>query len=380
MPHPLIWAEIDLGAIAHNVRELRRITDPNAQLLIAVKANGYGHGAVEVARTALDHGADQLGVARLEEGVALRRAGIDAPILVMGFTPAEKADQLIEHNLMPAVYSMKNAANLAAAAKAMNRTLTFHIKVDSGMGRLGVPCRDLRLDDSGRAGDDITAMTRLSGLELQGVFTHFATADHADKDFARLQFCRFERLLADLSSAGVTVPVRHAANSAAIIDMPETHLDMVRAGISVYGLYPSADVDQGRIDLRPALQLKARIIHLKRVPAGTKISYGGTYETTAPATIATVPVGYGDGYSRLLSNRGQMLVGGKRAPIVGRVCMDLTMLNVSHIEAAAMGDEVVLIGCQGDERISADEVAAQLDTINYEVVTALMARVPRVYK
>jgi alanine racemase len=174
--------------------------------------------------------------------------------------------------------------------------------------------------------------------------------------------------------------VRHAANSAAIIDLPGTHLDMVRAGISVYGLYPSAEVDQGRIDLRPALQLKARIIHLKRVPAGTKISYGGTYETPAPATIATVPVGYGDGYSRLLSNRGQMLVGGKRAPIVGRVCMDLTMLDVSHIEAAAMGDEVVLIGRQGDERISADEVAARLDTINYEVVTTLMARVPRVYK
>lgn len=380
MPHPLIRAEIDLGAIAHNVRGLRRITDPKAQLLIAVKANGYGHGAVEVARTALDHGADQLGVARLEEGAALRRAGIDAPILIMGFTPAEKADQLIEHNLMPTVYSMENTANLAAAAKAMNRTLTFHIKVDSGMGRLGVPCSDLRLDDSRKAVNDITAMTRLPGLQLQGVFTHFATADHADKDFARLQFSRFKGLLADLSSAGVAIPVRHAANSAAIIDLPETHLDMVRAGISVYGLYPSAEVDQGRIDLRPALQLKARIIHLKRVPAGTGISYGGTYKTTAPATIATVPVGYGDGYSRLLSNRGQMLVNGKRAPIVGRVCMDLTMLDVSHIEEVAMGDEVVLIGRQGDERIPADEVAAQLDTINYEVVTTLMARIPRVYK
>jgi alanine racemase len=380
MAYPLIWAEIDLGAIAHNVRELRRIIAPSAQLLIAVKANGYGHGAVEVARTALGHGADQLGVARLEEGVALRRAGIDAPILVMGFTPAEKTDQLIEHNLIPAVYSMENAVNLSTAAKAVNRTLTFHIKVDSGMGRLGVPCGELRLDESAKAVDDITAMTRLPGLELQGVFTHFATADHAEKDFARLQFSRFEQLLADLSSAGVAIPVRHAANSAAIIDLPETHMDMVRAGISVYGLYPSAEVDQGRIDLRPALQLKARIIHLKRVPAGTKISYGGTHETTAPATIATVPVGYGDGYSRLLSNRGQMLVGGKRAPIAGRVCMDLTMLDVSHIETVAMEDEVVLIGCQGDERISADEVAAQLHTINYEVVTTLMARIPRIYQ
>jgi len=380
MTKPLIWAEIDLTAIAHNIRELRRITRPDAQLLIAVKANGYGHGAVEVARTALENGADQLGVARIEEGVALRQAGISAPILIMGRTAADQVHELLDHDLMPTVFALDNAQKMSAVATSLKRTLAFHIKVDSGMGRLGVACDALRLDRRRDAADEIKAMVRLPGLELRGVFTHFATADHLEKDFARLQFARFRELLGDLESAGVHLPLKHAANSGAIIDMPETHLDMVRAGISVYGLYPSAEVNQKHIALRPALQLKATIIHLKRVPAGTRISYGGTWQASAPTAIATIPVGYGDGYSRLLSNRGQMLVGGKRAPIVGRVCMDLTMLDVGDIKGVEAGDEVVLIGRQGEEFISADEVAAQLDTINYEVVTTLMARVPRVYK
>ncbi len=379
MQMPLIWAEIDRAAIAHNVRELRRLTNSQAHLMVAVKANGYGHGAIEVARTALENGATRLGVARIEEGVALRKAGIAAPILIMGYSPSEGLGQLLTYHLMPTIFSLDNARHLSAAAAARQQRLTIHVKVDTGMGRLGVPWDALRLDKTGAAAADIATISQLPGLELQGVYTHFATADHKDKQYALQQFEYFTHLLAELNKTGQELPLRHAANSGAIIDMPETHLDMVRAGISVYGLYPSSEVNHNIIDLQPALTLKARVIFIKQVPAGTKISYGGTYETATDTTIATIPVGYGDGYSRLLSNRGQMLVNGQRAPIVGRVCMDLTMLDVGHIDRVQPGDEVVLIGRQGDEEITADEVAAQLDTINYEIVTALTARVPRIY-
>lgn len=380
MQMPLLWAEIDLAAIAHNVRELRRVTDPRSKLMVAVKANGYGHGAVDVARTALKNGATHLGVARLEEGIRLRKAGIATPILILGYTPAHCTPKLLTHHLMPTIYSLDNARNLSAAATAQDQHLTIHIKVDTGMGRLGIPWDALRCDDTGTAVDDIAAITRLPGLNLQGVYTHFASADHQDKSEAKKQLAHFQQLLAAIKNKGLKIPLRHAANSGAIIDMPEAHLDMVRAGIAVYGLYPSSEVKRHRIDLRPALELKARIIHLKQVPAHTKISYGGTFETAAATAIATIPVGYGDGYSRLLSNNGHMLVHGQRAPIVGRVCMDLTMLDVGKIDAVRAGDEVVLIGNQNDAMISADEVAAATGTINYEVVTSLTARVPRLYR
>ncbi|MGD9247170.1 MAG: alanine racemase [Desulfobacteraceae bacterium] len=379
MPRPLIWAEINLSAIAHNVRQLRRIIHPKAQFMVAVKANGYGHGAVQVARTALKNGADQLGVARLQEGVELRRAGIQAPILIMGYTPAQHARLLLEQRLMPTLCSLENARQMSAAATALDQTIRCHIKVDSGMGRLGIPCDALRLDKEGSATDEIRALAILPGLDLAGLFTHFATADHREKKFAQLQFSRFLDLAAELETTGVHIPLKHAANSGAIIDMPETHLDMVRAGISVYGLLPSRQVDHTRIELQPAMELKAKVINIKAVPAGTKISYGGTWQAPTATTIATIAVGYGDGYRRRLSNRGRMIVGGKKAPIVGRVCMDLTMLDVGHIDGVELEQEVVLMGRQADECILADDIADQLDTINYEVVTALMPRVQRVY-
>ncbi len=373
----LIWAEIDHDAIAHNVRELRRITHPQARLLAAVKADAYGHGAVAVSRTALANGASHLGVARYSEAVALRQAGISAPILIFGFTPADRAALLHELQLTPAVYSLENARALSAPHGSRGERLAVHIKVDTGMGRLGIPCEALRLDKERTPVEEIGAIAALPGIRLEGVFTHFAASDEAEKSSAREQFSRFQDLLHRLREAGLHLPLRHAANSGAIIDLPETHLDMVRAGIAIYGLFPSGHVDHARIELRPAMSLKARIIHLKKVPTGTAISYGGTYRTTRPATIATVPVGYGDGYDRGLSNRGSMLVRGRRAPIAGRVCMDLTMLDVSHIPEVQVGDEVVMIGRQGNETVRADELAALLGTINYEVVTRLMERVPR---
>jgi alanine racemase len=383
MEPPLIWAEIDLAAIAHNVRELRRITAPRARLMIAVKANAYGHGAVQVARAGLENGVDQLGVARIEEGIELRRAGIRAPILVFGYTPACLAPVLADYDLTASVFSLQGAVLLDAALNK-DRRVAVHLKVDTGMGRMGLlPDQRRYIADGVNPGpgavEEVLGIAALKNLRLEGLWTHFAVSDEADKSYTRQQLQIFGELIQSLKDNGLAISIHHAANSGAIIDMPESHLDMVRAGISVYGLYPSRQVDMKKIDLRPALTLKARITHVKQVPAGTRISYGGTWQSSRPTTIATVPVGYGDGYSRSLSNRWQMLVHGRRAPIVGRVCMDLTMIDVGHIDDVRVEDEVVLIGRQGDEVISADDVAAQLNTINYEVVTALMPRVPRVY-
>jgi alanine racemase len=373
-----VWAEIDLSALAHNIRALRRMTHPSARLMVAVKANGYGHGAEQTARIALENGATDLGVARIEEGIALRRAGIAAPVLVFGYTSAHCVSQLIACGLVPAVYSLAHARQLAAALRPGQR-LPIHVKVDTGMGRLGLPCDALRMAGMPPAAEEIAHIAALKGLTLEGLFTHFATADHKRLDYARLQFDRFRKLFVQLERAGCAIPLRHAANSGAILQMPETHLEMVRAGIAVYGLYPSAEVDRFLIDLKPVMSLKSTIIQLKPVPAGTAISYGCTYTTPAPTTIAVVSVGYADGYPRGLSNKGAMLVGGRRVPIVGRVCMDLTMIDVGALPSVQVGDEVVLIGRQGEAKISADEVAATLGTINYEVVSALTERVARVY-
>jgi alanine racemase len=376
---PNIWAEIDLAAIAHNVRELRRVTRPEALLMAVVKGDGYGHGAVAVARTSLANGAAMLAVARLEEGVALRQAGFEVPILVFGRPFADQAEDLIRHHLIQSVLDLEDAEMLSGAARARGATVAVHLKVDSGMGRLGlVPASR----PAGRLPSTVAraaAIAKLPGVRLGGVFTHFAAADRADKTFARLQFDVFTAFLEALERAGIDPGLRHAANSAAVIDLPHTHLDAVRPGIALYGLYPSPEVDTTRVDLRPAIALKARVLQVKPVPAGSPVSYGMTWKAPRDTLIATVPAGYADGLSRRLSNRGRMLVRGRSAPIVGRVCMDLTMLDVGAIEGVAPGDEAVIIGRQGDQMISADEMAGLLGTINYEVVFTNPLRVPKVY-
>ena len=381
---PLVWAEVDLAAIAQNVRELCRVVKPQSRLMVAVKANAYGHGAVEVARTALAHGADWLGVARFEEAVALREAGIAAPILIFGYTPPRHTRELIRLHLTQSVYSLPAARALSEQTAGSGDRLKIHLKVDTGMGRLGMLTDEHRPGPSGvapanAAVREVLQMAELPGLLLEGIFTHFASADSSDKTYTRNQLALFEDMIDRLEKAGLSFEIRHAANSGGIIDMPQTHLDMVRAGISLYGLYPSDEVHRSSIALAPALAWKARIVHLKKVPAGFHVSYGMTHRTAQPTTIATVPVGYGDGYSRLLSNRGSMLVGGRRAPIIGRVCMDLTMLDVGHIPEVSVEDEAVILGRQGEEEITAEEIAGLVGTINYEVVTAISARVPRIF-
>ena len=377
---PHIWAEIDLPAIAHNVRELRRITRPQARMMAVVKADGYGHGALEVARTVLAAGADMLAVARIDEGIRLREAGFQAPILVFSPTYPAFAEDLIAYDLIQSVGGLPAARALDAVARRCGKMLPVHLKVDSGMGRLGLRPDALRIDAAGSALDEVAAIVQLPGLRLGGTYTHFAAADEQNKDYAHRQFGLFQDFLQALGRAGIDCGLRHAANSAALIDLPQTHLDAVRPGIALYGLYPSRDVDQTRAALKPALSLKTRLLQVKTVPAGTKISYGMTWEAPRATVIGTVAAGYADGLQRRLSNRGTMLVGGRRAPIVGRVCMDLIMLDLGPDARAAAGDEVVIIGRQGDAEISADEIAEALGTINYEVVFTNITRVPRLYR
>ncbi|RPJ09248.1 MAG: alanine racemase, partial [Deltaproteobacteria bacterium] len=355
------------------------------RVMAVVKANGYGHGAVEVARTALANGAEWLGVARLPEAIPLREAGFGVPILVFGYTPPAEAGRLIEYDLRQSVYSPAAARAYSAAAAARGKRIRVHLKVDTGMGRLGmVPAALSGKTPSHAVGEDFireaTAIASLPGLDAEGIFTHFAASDSADTTYARQQLALFLDVLSALRAAGLEFAVRHAANSAAVIALPESHLDLVRPGIALYGLRPSDEVDLTSISLQPAMALKARIIHLKSVPAGACISYGMTYRTPAPTVIATIPAGYADGYRRLFSSKGEMLVGGRRVPVVGRVCMDLTMLDVGTVPDACIEDEVVIFGRQGNEFISADDLARELGTINYEIVCDLTARVPRVYQ
>ncbi len=380
-----VWAEIDLAAVAHNVRELRRAAQPTAALMAVVKADGYGHGAVEISRQALANGASWLGVARLSEAEALRQAGIRAPILLFGETPCAAVRRLMDLDLVQTVFSAEYAHALSHAAAAAGGSVRVHIKVDTGMGRLGLLAgssgdpRGSRHDAEEDLARQVEAVLRLPGLAAEGLYTHFAGADLADKAFAREQLALFLALAERLRRSGATFQHLHAANSAALLDLPESHLDLVRPGIAIYGLYPSPHVDRSRAALKPALTLKARIVQVKDVPAGFKVSYGMTYETPRPTRIATVSIGYADGLRRSLGGRGFMLVRGTRAPIVGRVCMDLTMIDVGGIEGLRAGDEVVVFGGGEAGAPSTDEIALELGTISYEVVTSIPSRVPRVY-
>ncbi|ABO51369.1 alanine racemase [Desulforamulus reducens MI-1] len=364
-----IWAEINLEAIRHNIKEIRKMVGPNREIMAVVKANGYGHGAVPVARVALEAGATRLAVARLSEAQELRRAGLKVPILLLGYISPDQIGDALEYNVTLTVFRFDLAKKIAAIAQGRGQRATVHLKVDTGMGRIG-----FTPDEEGLA--EITAVCALNGLDVEGIYTHFATADEQDKSYTRWQFKRFMLVLNRLEEQGITFSLRHCANSAAIMEFPETYLDLVRPGIILYGLYPSEEVDKGKLLLQPAMTLKARITHVKKVNSGTKISYGCTYTVPQETDIASLPLGYADGYPRLLSSKGQVLVKGKRARVVGRVCMDQCMVDVGHIAEVKVHDEVIIFG--GAE-LPVEEVATWLGTINYEVVCWVGSRVPRVY-
>jgi len=367
------WIEVDLAALRQNVQEIRRITDPQAAVMAVVKANGYGHGVTEVSLTALQSGASWLGVALLQEAVLLREKGIKAPILILGYTPSEYAEEVIMNDISQTVFTREDAFALAAAAQRLGKRAKIHVKIDTGMGRLGFyPNSDTI--------DLIECFSYLPGLNLGGIYTHFASADEDDKTYTEEQFTKFQWLLKQLAARHIFIKWRHCANSAAVLDLPYTHLNLVRPGIVLYGLYPSPHVRHDLVQLRPVLSLKAQVAFVKEVSKGSSISYGCTFVASHNTRIATIPLGYGDGYSRGLSGGSDVLIRGKRVPIVGRICMDQLMVDVEDIPGVAQGEEVVLIGRQGSDEITADELADCLDTINYEIVCLLSERLPRIYR
>ncbi|WP_312642802.1 alanine racemase [Hydrogenoanaerobacterium sp.] len=372
------WAEVNLDALQFNMQQIKRRLQKGCMVLAVVKADGYGHGAAQVAHKLVECGVDWFGVSNIEEGMALRNHGLTQPILIFGTTPPELAGILAEQHITQTVYALEYAEALQQQAQAQGVTVDCHIKVDTGMTRLGFLADDSHFKTSLH---EIETVAEFTNLKLSGIFTHFASADDYLGDaveYTKRQFARFMHMVAELRAHGVAVPIRHCTNSAGTISYPEMHLDMVRPGVILYGMDPS-DQCTGKIDLKPVMALKSVIASVKRIDAGTQVSYGRIYTTERDTTIAVVPIGYADGYSRNLSGKARMLVNGHFAPIIGRVCMDQLMLDVTGLPEVKRGDPVVIFGGQGDEFLSIDELANMLGTINYEITCSLSKRIPRVY-
>lgn len=373
------WAEIDLDALEQDYQQVRRAVAPSTMICAVVKADAYGHGAVRMAQEYEALGVNWFAVSNLEEAMQLRQAGLEKPLLILGYTPADQAKELHRLGISQCVYSQEYAQALSHWAALGGIQVKIHVKIDTGMSRLGFLFQDINRDEA--TIPQVLEICRLPGLEPEGIFTHFASADEGTggDSFTMRQYGCFKEMLESLEREGLTFPVRHCANSAAIFDYPLSHLDMVRGGIILYGLYPSQAV-RNRPALSPVLSLRSVVSHVKTVEPGAVISYGRTYTAPTPMQVATVPIGYADGYPRMLSTGGaQVLIQGTRCPVLGRICMDQLMADVSHLSKVSIGDTVTLIGKDGAEFIGASEVGSWENTIHYEVVCALSRRVPRVY-
>jgi alanine racemase len=354
------WVEINLDAMANNVKNIKELIGVKKELMAVVKGNAYGHDVLEASLVFLKNGASRLAVARLEEGIILRKTGITVPILVLGLTLEEQVELLVSYDITPTVSEYEMIEKLSESGFKQDKIVKVHLKVDTGMGRIGIfPNHVLNF---------IRKVKALKNVEIEGIFTHLSVADEKDKSYTEKQFGKFMEVLTFLEKEGIRIPIKHVSNSAALLDLPHMWLDLVRPGISIYGLYPSKEV-QKTVRLIPAHTFKTRIVFLKELPARKYIGYGRTYITRQKRTVvASLPVGYADGYNRLLSNQGEVLVRGKRFPVIGRVCMDQTMIDVTNLPQVKVGDEVVLWGRQEQEEITIEEIANKIKTINYEVV------------
>jgi alanine racemase len=339
-----IWAEVSLSNISHNICEFQKIIPNSAKIMAIVKADGYGHGSVEVSKRAVESGVDYLAVASLEEAIKLRKSDIQVPILILGYTPSSASNYVVHWDLTQTIFDMEHVEALSKSGQILGKKVKVHVKVNTGMGRLGLQ------------------------------------ADEADKSYAEKQMKRWKSLLEELKKRKISIPLCHIANSAATIEFPDMTYDMVRIGVSMYGLYPSKEVDKTKVNLKQAMQLKTQIIHIQTLEKGHGVSYGATTIDRDKAVIATIPIGYADGYSRRLSGTAHVLIHGQKAPVFGKICMDFCMIDVTDIKGVNIGDEVVVYGDQGNHFISLDEVANMLGTISYEVACALGHRVPRIYK
>ena len=372
--HNRVCAEINLDAIAYNMEQMKKRIGGHARLIAVVKADGYGHGAVPVAEM-FEQCSWVWGyaVACLEEAAELREHGIRKPILVLGCVFPDQFEEMIRYDVRPAVYMESMAEQISQEAVRQGKDAFIHIKIDTGMGRIGFPATE-------ESADAVERISRLPGIRIEGMFTHFAKADERDKTYTFLQHDRFVKMKELIEKRQIHVQYFDCDNSAGIIDFPDMKHDLARAGIAMYGMYPSDEVDRSAVDLRPALSLVSHVSFVKDVEAGTPISYGGTFVSDRPMRVATIPVGYGDGYPRSLSNKGYALIHGKRAKILGRVCMDQFMADVTDIPETAFMDRVVLVGRDGDEEITVDDLAALSGRFNYEFVCCLGKRIPRIYK
>ena len=367
------YAEINLDAILHNMSQMQRILQPGTKIMPVIKADAYGHGAIPIGKE-LEPLPITWGyaTATVEEAQALRSSGLKKPILVLGATFPDQYCLLPDLGIRPAVFSLRQALALEESAAWAGTPITIHLKIDTGLSRLGFQVTQ-------EAAEEIAQIAAMPHIIIEGIFTHFAKADDRDKTMAEQQLAKFQEMNAMLCRKGIHIPLPHCSNSAAIIDLPYANMSLVRAGISLYGMWPSDQVQKERLDLRPALSLKSCIVFLKELEAGRSISYGATYQTTGRQRIATVPIGYGDGYPRSLSNRGYVLIHGQRAPICGRICMDQMMVDVTHIPEAQEGDPVTLVGTDGGEEISMEAIGDLSGRFNYEFACDLGRRIPRVY-
>ena len=361
-----VWAEVNLSAITHNLTEIRRHVNKNSKLCAVVKANAYGHGAIPVAQCAINAGAEYLAVATIDEGLELRAAGFTQPILILGLIPQNAANEVVANDLTQTVSDFDLAKAICNAAVTQNKTAKVHLKIETGMGRIGAAVEE--------AANLATCISMMPNVELEGVFSHFAAADSKDKTFVKEQLAIFDKALDEINKLGIQIKIRHIAESAAILEIPEAHYDMVRAGIITYGFYPSDEVEH-TIEIKPAMRLCARVAFIKNIKAGTSIGYGREFIAQRDSVIATLPIGYADGYIRAYKGFN-VEIHNQLATIAGRVCMDQVMIDVTDIEGVKVGDEVTLFG---SKTLTGDDAARHLDTINYEVTCLVSNRVPRVY-
>ncbi len=364
-----VWAEINLSNAGHNIEQIKKRA-AKSEVIGIIKANAYGHGAVEYANMLIEHGIKRVGVAAISEAAALREGGIDCPIIMLGLTPAMYHPAILEYNITPVVSNFENAKSFSDLSK--DKEIELWVAVDTGMGRVGVQPNEEGINE-------IQKISQLPNVKIGALFSHFAKADETDKSYTKQQIAHFTHVYDELIKRGVHISQKTIANSAGIIDHPEAHYDIVRPGIILYGCYPSDEVDKSIIDLKPVMTIKANITLLKKVPSGTLISYGGIFETKRESLIATLPLGYADGYPRALTGKTHVIIHGQFAPIVGKICMDQCMIDVTDIPNVKEGDEVILLGTDGKLTISAEELGQKTGTINYEILSRMGNRIPRVY-
>ena len=366
-----VWAEINLDNLAHNMREVRRVTNRNSKITAVIKADGYGHGSVAIGKTLLENGADRFAVATLSEAIQLKSSFPNIETMVLGYTPSDLAKEIVEYNIIQTIYTLEQAKEFSNTALLLDKKIVVHIKLDTGMNRLGMIYSDETVET-------ILEISKLKGLIIEGIFTHFACADEVDKTYTHEQVKKYRYIVDSLEKKGLNIPIKHVSNSAGIIDLPEYNFDMVRAGIMLYGLYPSKNVNHNVVKLKEVMSLKAKVSQVKELEAGCGVSYGLKYKCDKKSLVATLPIGYADGYTRMLTGKAKVIVNGSIVPVIGNICMDQCIIDVTAIDVK-IDDEVILFGGNDSNGISIQSVAELLNTINYEIVCMVDKRVPRVY-